>query len=699
MSQYFAILPFIGALSSLSLGLFTLTRNPRNNTNIGFALGMGCLAIVEVGYIVIIYAEALSIAYYGVRISIFGESMLPVAWYMFSIAFAKNNITKYQRGKISILLVMLGLSSYFTLSAWLGNIVATTTGMTNIVSYSVGSQGRYYYIYMIISMSFSVAQLENIMRSASGTEKWKIKYIIIGVGAILVYFIYLASQSLLFNTISILLYPITSIAIIIVTAMMAIFIIKHRVMDADVFISRYIVYNSLAITIIGIYLFLVGIIASGINYYEIASKYQISTIVSFALILLLIIILFSSSVRRKAQLFINRNFYKHKYEFRDKWMESVSRFGALGSVDDTLTELSMMITETMGARSVEIWLVNYNHKTYKKAIDTNISGRNTINYDHPMLNMAKEIMRPFDINDELRSIASESDKNQIKELASQNEAVLFAPFLVNGEIIGFILLGSDISGENYGTDDYELVTALLAQVARQIKSIWLSQELIAAREMEAFNKISMFVIHDIKNLANSLSLVSHNAKSNISNPEFQMDAISTIENTVSKMKLLINKLSFDRSPSKYQSGVIYLDEILIKNIEEYENNSNKQIIYIKNISKPLKVFGDSEALNTVFTNIISNAIDSIQGNGEIKVSALKSNGKINIMISDSGLGMPREYLNNRLFQPFSSTKKMGMGIGLYQCKCIIEAHNGEIHISSEEGKGAEVQVILPENNR
>ncbi len=699
MSQYLAILPLIGALGSLSLGLFALTRNPRNSTNIGFALGMGCLAIIEIGYIVIIYAKALPTAYYGVRISIFGESMLPVAWYMFSVAFAKNSVTKYQRGKISILLVMLGLSSYFTLSAWLGDIVATTTDMANVVSYSMGSQGRYYYIYMIISMSLSVAQLENIMRSASGAEKWKIKYIIIGVGAILIYFIYLASQSLLFNTISILLYPITSIAIIIVTAMMAIFIIKHRVMDTDVFISRYIVYNSLAIAIIGIYLFLVGIIASGINYYEIASKYQISTIISFALILLLIIILFSSSVRRKAQLFINRNFYKHKYEFRDKWMESVSRLGALGSVDDTLTELSMMITETMGASSIEIWLANYNHKTYKKAIDNNIAGRNTINYDHPMLNMAKEIMRPFDISDELRNIAAESDRDQIKELAGQSEAVLFAPFLVNGEIIGFILIGSDISGENYGTDDYELVTALMAQVARQIKSIWLSQELIAAKEMEAFNKISMFIIHDIKNLANSLSLVSHNAKNNISNPEFQIDAISTIENTVSKMKLLINKLSFDRSPSKYQSGVIYLDEILAKNIKQYENNSSKQIIYIKNISKPLRVLGDSEALNTVFTNIISNAIDSIQGKGEIKVSALKSKGNINILISDSGVGMSREYLNNKLFQPFSSTKKMGMGIGLYQCKCIIEAHNGEIHICSKEGAGAEVQIILPENNR
>ena len=114
------------------------------------------------------------------------------------------------------------------------------------------------------------------------------------------------------------------------------------------------------------------------------------------------------------------------------------------------------------------------------------------------------------------------------------------------DLLGGVLQGEDLSGEPYGVDDFQLLKALTTQAAVQIKNIRLAQDLIASKEVDAFSKMSSFIMHDLKNLTNSLSLLSQNARQNMDNPEFQKDAMDTIDRTITRMKGLIERLSTDR---------------------------------------------------------------------------------------------------------------------------------------------------------
>jgi signal transduction histidine kinase len=104
---------------------------------------------------------------------------------------------------------------------------------------------------------------------------------------------------------------------------------------------------------------------------------------------------------------------------------------------------------------------------------------------------------------------------------------------------------------------------------------------------------------------------------------------------------------------------------------------------------------DVEEIKKVVLNLILNALDAIDEKGTVEVESSIDGENVYIRIKDNGYGMTEEFINNRLFKPFSTTKKKGLGIGLYQCKQVIEAHGGKIEANSEVGKGSVFTVFLP----
>jgi signal transduction histidine kinase len=105
---------------------------------------------------------------------------------------------------------------------------------------------------------------------------------------------------------------------------------------------------------------------------------------------------------------------------------------------------------------------------------------------------------------------------------------------------------------------------------------------------------------------------------------------------------------------------------------------------------------DEDQLQKVFTNLLLNAREALKGNGEITLSTAQQNGWAIATVSDNGCGMSAEFLTHSLFRPFKTTKKGGIGIGMFQTKTIIEAHKGKIEVDSQPGRGTTFRVFLPE---
>lgn len=699
MHGYFSILPLLSAVLCAGLGLFTFSRNPRHPANIGFTLGMFCLAVNEAGSVMALLSAGEG-ALLGMRTSLIGQALLPVAWLFFSIVFARSNYKEILSRWVPVLIGAGIISGFFMLRAGNPGFIALSSIAGSIfeeeaTSFIIGPFGRYFYIYLILGLVLCLVQLENTLRSSTGSKRWHIKYVIFGVGSILAFFIYLSSQALLFSTLDIQNIPLASSVILISVSILALFIIKHRLLDVDIFISRYVIYNSLTVFLVGLYLLSVGIIAHGIKYFNIPFNYFFTTLFVFVSILALFILFFTSTLRRKAQLFINRHFYKHKYEFRDKWMETIEKISSKRSVEETHKTLAEMVSDTMGAKDVYLWLYDPISREYCAARDDLDAVFKKIKCSHPLVEQTKICMGPFMINDIEGKTADTSQRKEFAPLLAATGAVLCAPLIADQDIVGFILQGEDLSGEPYRQDDFEFLKAVTTQAAVQIKNIRLTQELLNVKEVEAFHRLSAFVMHDLKNLTNSLSLVSQNARHNINKPEFQQDALKTIDSTVTRMKGLIERLSNLPREVEIKKERVELKSLIHNAIRKIPLTSADNVTVTNEIDYVPPVNVDPDAMEMVFLNIFTNAYQASIKDGRITVRASLSNNNVDITISDNGVGISKEFIERDLFKPFKTTKKNGLGIGLFQCKTIIEAHGGTIEVQSELKKGTTFKVSLP----
>jgi putative PEP-CTERM system histidine kinase len=241
-------------------------------------------------------------------------------------------------------------------------------------------------------------------------------------------------------------------------------------------------------------------------------------------------------------------------------------------------------------------------------------------------------------------------------------------------------------------DDFDLMKVLARQAAQAITNLRLSEEIIEMRAMAAVSKVSTFVIHDLKNLTTSLSLCLDNAEEYIGNPDFQKDFISTIGNTLFKMKSLMQRLKAIPEKIMLDSGVKNIDRLSKDVVAELVKLRPKRVLYK---GEPVFSRVDGEEIKKVIVNLVQNALESSDEKGTVMVETCKENGSVCIRVSDTGIGMTEDYLKNHLFRPFRTTKETGLGIGLYQCRQIVEAHEGKIVVKSEVGKGTVFSVYLP----
>ena len=685
MHSYLIILPILSALLCAGLGLFTLSRNPRHPANIGFTLGMLSLALIGAGNAIMLYPlEVTESAELGLRLSLIGTALLPASWLLFTIVFARNNYKEILKKWAPGLAVSFVISIFFALMSGKA-VYISTPGY-----YILRPIGQYLYIYLILGLVVNLIQLENTLRSSSGEARRRAKYVIFGVGGILAFFIYLASQPLLFGSLNIPGLPIVSAVILISTSVMALSIIKHRLMGMDIFISRYVVYNSLSLVLVGVYLLSVGVIAHAIRYFDIPFDYFFTTLFIFISILALAILLFSSRVRRKSQLFITRHFYRQKYEFREKWLEATERVSLKRTVEEISKTLREMISETIAPRSVHLWLYNSTSGEYHG--DEGIPEEfKSIPRTHPLIERAKALGAPFMID----GIDGEAQEMEIEAVATATKSVLCAPMAAGRIIVGLVLLGKDLSGEPYTEDDFGFLKALTTQAAVRIRNITLSEDILNAKEVEAFHRMSSFIMHDLKNLTNSLSLVSQNARENIDNPEFQKDAIRSIDSTVERMKGLIGKLSELPGGLDLHKGPVQIKSIVNSALRKLPLKGAKKVTVVNDVDASHSVDVDPETMDMVILNLLKNAFEAVGADGIITVCSALNNGNVDVTITDNGVGIPREYMQSSLFKPFKTTKKGGFGIGLFQCKAIIDAHGGKIEVQSTEGDGTTFKLTLP----
>ncbi len=694
-----AIPSFISVLFCIGLGIFVFSGNPRHIANISFSLGVISLAVAEFGNFMILSSnDPLGLMFWK-RVSFAGEAFIPGNWIIFSLVFARTNykelLYKWKTAGIAAYIIPLSFlafieSDLFVQFSWVQEDPPTAVLL-------LGSIGRYFCLLLLIGSIIVLLNLENTLRSSAREERWSIKYALLGVGAIFAFYLYINSQRILMTVLRTDYIPVNSGVIIISLSLIVFSLVRHRLMDVNVFISRYVIYNSVTVLFVGIYLLAVGLIGSGIKYLGIKYDAAISILFVFIAVLVMSILLLSEQARRKVKMFINKHFYRSKYDYKYEWLNLTSRLSSRFSPEDMFTPIIEMFADTMWVNRISLWLYEEDRDELYLAETMNLPEKEErIKGDNSLIRYLREKDVSIDIKDlkanrELYSIYEENIG-----LFDQMEVSVCVPLIIADKMIGFVTLGEELTGAIYNYEDYDILHTMAKQIASTLLSARLSQELIKVKEREAFQRFSSFILHDLKNFASMLSLVSQNMDDNFDNPEFIKDAFKAVSDTASKMKDLIASLSASPEKVKLRCMDADLNELVRSVISEIPlNHSTKVNIIIDKQDTIPNVWVDLGEIKKVIVNILLNAIEVSPEMGKVVLKTYMENGGVILAVSDQGCGMSEKFIKESLFKPFSTTKEGGLGVGLFHCKSIIDAHNGRIEVKSREGEGSTFKIILP----
>lgn len=678
---------FLSFLIFLILGTYVFMKNRGQWFNRFFAMGMGSLALMELGNLVSLIFIGSQTAIFWKRISLIGECLVPSMWLAFCTSFAREepwyHLKRWKTAIVSIWVV----SVLFSVLVISDSFVTQSYPMTFL---KLGGIGKAFYAFFLICLMAIIINLEHTLRQSRGDQRIKIRSFILGFGGLFTYLIFLTIQKLLFHKINLRMIPVNSMIFFICTGLISFSIVRHKLMDVNLYISRLVIYNSITIFVIGGYLLFVGLISQVLHSFNIIPGYHIEILFLFVALLLFFSLLLSDQVRWKARMLINRHFYRSRYDYRNEWLKFAEGLSKKLDIDNLVEAILNILKDSVGVDKTTLWL--YDDKTgyFNIVSKTYFLGEVQIKIKQNFLNdMVKKKLPLIIDNAWIQNFIPEN-----REILERLQAALLVPLVSGKEIVGMILLGKKKTGEEFLGDDIDLLRSSATQITSAIMNAKFSQELVKSKEMEVFHRFSSFMLHDLKNLVSSLSLLLQNASEHMSNPQFQKNIIVTIERSVKKMETLIAKLSNNAVIEAPNFKETNLNELVSKVVNQFVNGLNGKSVKL-DLKEIPTVFVDREQMEKVIENLVMNALEAIDKNGSVKVETECNDRRVIFSVSDNGQGISQDFVKNSLFRPFKSSKKKGFGIGLYQCKSILEAHQGHIEVETQEGVGSTFRSIIP----
>jgi PAS domain S-box-containing protein len=224
----------------------------------------------------------------------------------------------------------------------------------------------------------------------------------------------------------------------------------------------------------------------------------------------------------------------------------------------------------------------------------------------------------------------------------------------------------------------------------------MERQIIISEKLASLGVLAAGIAHELNNPLNNIYLLAQLIKEDMRSGKARKEDVEMILQQVQRASNIIRGLlEFSRE------GFVNFEEVDINAAIEEMLGFLEDIIerhrvrVVKKLEAVPKVAGDKTMLQQVLVNLITNACQAMPRGGEILITTRKSDGRVEIQISDTGVGIKKEHLS-RIFDPFFTTKERnGTGLGLAVSHSIIKRHGGEISVESEPGKGSTFRIVLP----
>lgn len=619
------------------------------------------------------------------KFSLITEALLPPVWLWFSLTYARKSEL---RSTPLWLRSALAVSPLFVIAALLlpiSNFFYSPDFAAEKILF-LSNTGFVFYLLLLVYLVVALINLELTLVHTGPALRWKIKFELLGAGLLLTAMIVYYSQTFIFRTLNMQLVTTRAVVLIVAVALMAFSRLK-RGEGAKVYVSQQMAYRSVVLLAVGLYVIAFGIAGEGMKYF--GSGFQAALILALALVtgFGLFVIFLSEAVRRKIRVCIHKNFYQHKYDYRNQWLQFTDRLSSSRTGEELLRSIVSGFCETFGMGTGALFCLNQERNSYLStaSVSMDAAAMRFSSTDPLILSLASGNGWVVDLRDNVTIVQNDQHSGFFRE----QSACFIIPLYRHEGLDGFILLGRPLNpDELYTYEDFDLMRTLARQASSALLNLRLSEQLACSRELAAMGKVSAFVMHDLKNLVSTLSLSLENAQQYIALPEFQHDLLNSLGTTVVRMQTMIARLRELPEKGGLQRSPVDLLQ-MAHETAALVKGSSLRVTGTRVIAE-----GDRDELQKVALNLMLNAVEATEGNRLVEVEVGEQELPY-LRVIDQGCGIPDAYLHHLLFTPFMSTKKHGLGIGLYQSKQIVEAHGGSIEVVSRLDHGSAFTVWLP----
>ena len=693
------LLPCISALLCIFPLLIVLRKDRHSLVHRIYAAGMMALAIEAIFTGLSMYPLSAAEVVRWQRLRFTTTALIPGIWLLFSLSFGRANykefLGKWKWVIVATFILPLGLVVIFGGPFFSSFMEQSDGGLLKL-----GWSGYGFHIIFLMSAILILVNLERTLRASTGRMRWQIKFMVLGLGSFFAARIYVASQTILFRSLNPGLEMVNMGALVVANVLILKALFRERLFNVDFYVSQSFLYNSFTILFAGFYLITVGVLAKVAAYFEGPQALPFQAFSVFLALVCLAIILLSDRLRMRLKGFISHHFNRPLYDYRKEWAKFTRETTSVMEIKDLCAVVTKMISKTLDTLSVTIWLVDETQEGVELGGSTVLSERQlqglpSVKKDvEELIRFIRQTKPPADFDYSKKDWAKGGGGSEGPFFHRTRIHYCF-PLIAGGRFVGLMTLGDRVGGGYLSGENSALLKTIADQTAGSLLNLRLSADLQKAKEMEAFQRMSAFFVHDLKNVASTLSLTIQNLPVHFDNPDFRNDAVRAISESLTKINGMCSRLSSLGQKLELQRTASDLNE-LVKNALLSLNGCLKAIP-VQNLQPIPRVFLDPEQVQKVLLNLVLNANEAIKDAGEMKVATRQQDGFVVFSVTDTGSGMSPEFVERSLFRPFQTTKKKGMGIGLYQSKMIVEAHGGKIDVESEEGRGSTFRIMLPIN--
>ncbi|HMV18309.1 MAG TPA: PEP-CTERM system histidine kinase PrsK [Zoogloea sp.] len=606
------------------------------------------------------------------------------AWFGFLVAMLLQNASEADGNVAALAWPRPAMLAIVALAA--GGVACFTLGIP-----LYGTPMRTWAATSLASSVFGLVLLEHFYRSVPERSHWGIKPLTLALGGLFAFDVYLFSDALLFTRLHPSVWSVRGFAHTLAIPLIAVSASRNPEWTFRISVSRHVVLHSTAMAGTGLYLTLIA----GAGYYmryfggEWGQALQVALLFGGALFLG--VVAFSGAVRSRFKVLIAKHFFAYRYDYRTEWLGVTQALSAAGdglTLGESVVNALGDLVESPGGG---VWLKDAAGRYSQQA---------RLNMPHCGMQVGDDdafirflLEKEWVVNlEEARAGVNFGESQPVPAwIGEVDDAWLIVPLISAGSLIGFVILLTPRTPVDVNWEVLDLLKTAGRQAAGYFARMQAAEALLEARKFDAFNRMSAFVVHDLKNLVAQLSLMLRNAERHKDNPEFQADMLDTVRHVEERMRGLMAQL-MEKTPINQRKPVPLTP--LLEHIVQSKRLFRPAPVLVSG-GPDLAVLAHSERLERIVGHIVQNALDATSEHGSVSVEVSRSGNFASIRVADTGSGMSAAFIRDQLFKPFQTTKASGMGIGAYEARQYIHELGGSLSVESEVGAGSCFEIRLP----